>query len=306
MTFAFGAGLLATVNPCGFVMLPGFIGMQLGAQEGTADRTILTRCAQGVGIGLVLSGAFSAVLVLAGLAAGMRALVGAIPWLVVAVGLGLIVAGAAMLTGHRLGLMIASRLHPANSARHGYGRIAGFGAGYAVASLSCTLAVVLAVATQATATSNPVQVLGVFAAFAAGATSALLALSISIALAKGVIARTMRRIAPLMNTISATMLLASGVYLLVYWLPTLLGDDTARPGGAVGETIEGASATLANFLAAHTGAFAIGLALAVAAGVALTAARRLPTAPIATRRAHAQAPAQRRATRQRRPPRQTG
>jgi cytochrome c-type biogenesis protein len=287
MTFAFGAGLLATVNPCGFVMLPGFIGMQLGAEEGTADRTILSRCAQGVGIGLVLSGAFSAVLVLAGLAlaAGMRALVGAIPWLVVAVGLGLIVAGAAMLTGHRLGLVIASRLRPANSARHGYGRVAGFGAGYAVASLSCTLAVVLSVATQATATSNPVQVLGVFAAFAAGATSTLLALSISIALAKGAIARTMRRLAPLMNTIAATMLLASGVYLLIYWLPTLLGDDDTRPGGAVGETIEDASATVANFLAAHTGAFAIGLALAGTAGVALTAARRLPTAPIPTRRA---------------------
>jgi hypothetical protein len=103
-------------------------------------------------------------------------------------------------------------------------------------------------------------VLTVFAAFAAGATSALL--------------------------------VPSGVYLLVYWLPTLLGDDTARRGGAVGGTIEDASAAVANFLAAHTGAFAIGLAVAVAAGVALTAARRLPTA-------------QRRATRQRRPPRQT-
>jgi hypothetical protein len=66
MTFAFGAGLLATVNPCGFVMLPGFIGMQLGTAEEAGDRTLLSRCAQGLGLGLVLSGAFSAVLVLAG------------------------------------------------------------------------------------------------------------------------------------------------------------------------------------------------------------------------------------------------
>ncbi len=29
ISFAFGAGLLATVNPCGFVMLPSFLGLQL-------------------------------------------------------------------------------------------------------------------------------------------------------------------------------------------------------------------------------------------------------------------------------------
>jgi cytochrome c-type biogenesis protein len=280
MTFAFGAGLLATVNPCGFVMLPGFIGMQLGTAEEAGDRTVLSRCAQGLGIGLVLSGAFSAVLVLVGLglAAGLRVLVDAIPWLVVVVGLGLLVAGVAMLTGHRLGLVIASRIHPATSTQHGYTRVAGFGAGYAVASLSCTLAVVRSVATQATATSNPIQVLGVFAAFAAGATSALLALSISIALAKSFIARTMRRIAPLIDRIAATMLIASGVYLVVYWLPTLLGDDTTRPGGVVGETIENASATFANILAAHTGAFAIGLGFVITVVAVLTAMRRLLTA----------------------------
>jgi cytochrome c-type biogenesis protein len=196
---------------------------------------------------------------------------------VVAVGLGLVVAGVAMLSGHRIGLAIASRLNPGSSSRHGYARVAGFGAGYAVASLSCALAVVLSVATQATATSNPVEVLAVFGAFAAGATSALLALSLSIALAKGFIARTMRRIAPAMNTIAATMLIASGVYLVIYWLPTLVGDDTTRPGGVVGETVENASAILANFLAAHTGAFAIGLGFAFAVVAVVVAMHRLPT-----------------------------
>jgi cytochrome c-type biogenesis protein len=280
MTFAFGAGLLATVNPCGVVMLPGFIGMQLGAGEAGPGRTVLSRCVHGLGIGVVLSGAFSAVLVLAGLAlaAGVRALVDVIPWLVVAVGLGLVVAGAAMLTGHRLGLILAGRLHPGSSNRHGYTRVAGLGAGYAVASMSCTLAVVLSVATQATATSNPLQMLAVFGAFAAGATSALLALSISIALATSFIARTMRRVAPAVTTIAATMLVGSGIYLIIYWLPALIGDDRSRPAGVVGETIENASATVANFLAAHTGAFAVGLGVAIASASLLTAIRRTPAA----------------------------
>jgi cytochrome c-type biogenesis protein len=137
------------------------------------------------------------------------------------------------------------------------------------------VAVVLAVATQATATANPIQALGVFGAFAAGATSALLALSLSIALAKSLIARAMRRLAPAMNTIAAVMLIASGAYLVLYWLPTLLGDNNARTGGPITQTIEGSASTVANFLAAHTGPFAIGLAitLTVAAGLALAQRR---------------------------------
>jgi cytochrome c-type biogenesis protein len=54
MTFAFGAGLLATVNPCGFVMLPGLIGMQLGSGDDD-QQSPLERCADGFAVGVVLS-----------------------------------------------------------------------------------------------------------------------------------------------------------------------------------------------------------------------------------------------------------
>jgi hypothetical protein len=75
MTFAFGAGLLATVNPCGFVMLPGLIGMQLGSGDDD-QQSPLERCADGFAVGVVLSATFTGVLVIAGivLAAGSRSL----------------------------------------------------------------------------------------------------------------------------------------------------------------------------------------------------------------------------------------
>jgi cytochrome c-type biogenesis protein len=268
ISFAFGAGLLATVNPCGFVMLPSFLGLQLGMSD-AADRTSpLARAAQGFGVGLTLSAAFCAVLVIAGvvLAAGLRSLVDVVPWLAIVVGAGLVVVGVAMLAGRHFSVPAVSRLRPASQARSGYARVASFGVGYAIASLSCTLAVVLAVASQATATANPIQFLGVFAAFAAGATSALLALSVSVALAKGIVARAMRRVAPLMNTLTAVLLAASGAYLVAYWLPAVLGDE-GQQGGPVTEAFDGVSSTVANFFAAHTGAFAIGLGLAVVAAL---------------------------------------
>jgi cytochrome c-type biogenesis protein len=277
MTFAFGAGLLATVSPCAFVMLPSFLAISLGAAEQRDHAGLLSRCAHGLAMGLAVSAAFSAVLVFAGLvlAAGMRALVDAIPWLAVAVGVGLVIAGAAMLAGRELGLAAVRRLGPRAPTGRGYARAATFGVGYAVASLSCSIAVVLAVATQATATTNPVQVLAVFGAFAAGATSALLALSLSVALANGFIARAMRRVAPAVNPLAGVLLILSGAYLVAYWLPALLGHDEAS--GPLEEATRTLSSTVANFLAAHTGAFAIGLALIAAIATALAVAIRSPT-----------------------------
>ena len=290
VTFAFGAGLLATCNRCGVVMLPSLLGLGLTA-DGEHDRApVSARCACALSAGLVFSATFSAVLVLAGLAlaAGLRWLVSAIPWLAVTVGASLVVAGAAMLAGRHFGATWLSGLQPTRTRRTGYGRVAMFGVGYAIASLSCTVAVVLSVAGQSTATGDPVQVLAVWGAFAAGATSALVALSLSLALATGIVTRAMRRIAPSLTTIAAVMLAASGAYLIVYWLPTLLGGDNDDPGGPVAGTTDEVSSTVANFLAAHTGAFAIGLAVVLVAGAGLAAARRSRRPALTSRRLEGQ------------------
>jgi cytochrome c biogenesis protein CcdA len=238
---------LATVSPCAFVMLPSFLALSLGAAEGREQGALLSRCAHRLAMGLVVSAAFSAVLVFAGLvlAAGMRVLVDAIPWLAVAVGVGLVIAGVVMVAGRELGLAAVRRLGPQATTGRGYAQAATFGVGYAVASLSCSIAVVLAVASRATTTASPAQILGVFGAFAAGATSALLALSLSIALA--------------------------------YWIPELLGHNEAG-AGPLEEATRTLSSTVANFLAGHTGAFAIGLAVIAAIGAGLAAATHSPTA----------------------------
>lgn len=131
MTFAFGAGLLATVNPCGFAMLPSFLAVYLGT-DGRRDETpALSRCAHGFAVGLVLAGAFSGVLAFAGLvlAAGMRSLAEAVPWMAVAVGVGLAGAGVAMLAGRTIAIAAVGRLGPAAPAGRGYARVATFGVG---------------------------------------------------------------------------------------------------------------------------------------------------------------------------------
>jgi cytochrome c biogenesis protein CcdA len=93
LALAFGAGLLATVNPCGFALLPSFLGLYVGAAEGADQREpLLGRAAQGFLVGVALSAGFGAVFVIAGLvvAVGLHAFVDLVPWLAVAIGAALI------------------------------------------------------------------------------------------------------------------------------------------------------------------------------------------------------------------------
>lgn len=269
VSFAFAAGLLATVNPCGFTMLPSFLTFYLGAHEQDDDRSLLARARQGLTVGAVLSLAFGAVFVVVGLlvSAGLRTVIEIVPWVAVVVAFTLLAVGAAMLAGRHIGLTSASRVTVRAGERGGYRRVALFGVTYALASLSCTLAVFLVVVGQALAVADPVQLVAVFAAYAAGSASLLIALSLSAALAKGALARGVRRLLPVINRVSGGLLVASGVYLLLYWLPSLTGGAPAADSAAARAT-KRVSATLADFFSANAGLFAALLgALALLAAV---------------------------------------
>ncbi|MGH9286626.1 MAG: cytochrome c biogenesis CcdA family protein, partial [Acidimicrobiales bacterium] len=159
LAFAFGAGLLATVNPCGFAMLPAFLGYYVGGEDagdhGSRDSpSVLGRLAQGFAVGAAVSAGFAGVLATAALvvSAGLRPLVGYVPWAAVVIGFALAGLGLAMIAGRHLGLRLGERLRP--GAEHSYRRMAVFGAAYALASLSCTIAVLLAVVAQALSTAS--------------------------------------------------------------------------------------------------------------------------------------------------------
>lgn len=275
VTLAFGAGLLATVNPCGFALLPGFLSFYLGGSEAEgASASTLARAREGFVVGLILSGAFSAVFVVTGLvvSAGLRSVLTAVPWVALGIGLLLIALGGAMLAGRRVSLLSTTRLQPGVEQRTGYARVAAFGVAYALASLSCTLAIFLIVVGQALRVSGVVETLIVFGAYAAGSASVLLALSVSAALAQGWLARGVRRLVPLVNRLAGVLLLLSGLYLVAYWLPAL-GDGSPNSTGSLARESERISSALADFFAAHTGIFALTLAVLLALGAALGAQR---------------------------------
>lgn len=276
LAFAFGAGLLATVNPCGFAMLPSFLSLYLGSRDRAVGAGgIAARAGQGFVVGVVLSAAFGAVFLIAGLivSAGLRSVLDVVPWLATLIGVALLAIGLAMLAGRHVGLASASRVGVPQAAGHGLRGVAVFGASYALASLSCTLAVFLIVIGQALAAANPFGLLAVFAAYAAGSASVLIALSMSAALAKGALERALRRTLPVIGRIAGGLLALSGVYLILYWLPALGGGSAASDSWAA-RASERVSSALAEFFLANTGVFAAVLAGVSVLGAGLLLAQR--------------------------------
>ena len=48
--FAFGAGMVALINPCGFGLLPAYLGVFLGQKEESSNRWISLNRAQGLSL----------------------------------------------------------------------------------------------------------------------------------------------------------------------------------------------------------------------------------------------------------------
>ena len=262
---AFLTGMLATVNPCGFAMLPTYLAYFIGSGPGTGPKRPLLA---GLRAGMALSAGFAAVFVTAGLlfAVGLRSVAYALPWAAAVIGAVIVIAGVGMLAGRQLpgtGLNL-NRFVRTNGNGSGLKAVFGYGVAYAVAALSCSLALLLAVVAQAVSTGSLAGLLAVFAAYALGSSVVLILLSLGAAVARDALARHVRRLMPFVNRLGGAALILAGIYLLLYWVPALTGGQA---GGFMGSAITEASVAMSAFI---TGAWPVITAAAVAA--ALTAA----------------------------------
>jgi cytochrome c biogenesis protein CcdA len=223
--------------------------------------------------GTAVSVGFTAVFTGSGvlLAVGLRQLTQAVPWAAVGIGGVLVVAEVVVAAGREIGPRLGGGFGAGSG--QGWRRMAGFGAAYAVASLSCTLGVLLAVIGQAVAAASMAQLVVVFAAYTVGSTTVLVALAVGAAMASAALARVMGRLVPVVTRLGGLLLIGSGGYLIAYWLPALTGGVGPAPG--VGALAEAPSAGLTGFLEEHLGLVAgVGVMLLVAGAVAAGLRRR--------------------------------
>ena len=99
LALAFAAGLVATVNPCGFAMLPAYLSYFMGIDEADQSRPAALRGA--LVVGSIVSAGFLVVFGLAGIliTAGFRVVIDLIPWVAIVVGVAVIGLGIALVRG---------------------------------------------------------------------------------------------------------------------------------------------------------------------------------------------------------------
>ena len=219
--FALVAGGLATVNPCGFVMLPALVAVQLRQTAGSDEIGRAALIARGIGFGLRATVGFLVVFGLLGLAVGLgaRSLVRLFPFGGFLVGAVLLAIGMYSLLGRRP--LPIPGLGRGRFGRPVSGGVA-FGAAYAVASLSCTLPIFLAVVGGTLLSEGIGASLVPFLGYAAGMGGVLLAVTLATALSAGAVVRVLRRAMPIVEQAGSVLLVGIGVYLVAYWVPRLV------------------------------------------------------------------------------------
>lgn len=267
LTFAFVAGTVATVNPCGFALLPAYLARQLGSGSDHARRP--DSLLRALTVGALTTVGFLLVFgtIGTGIALGARSLTRAIPWAALVIGVALVLAGTAVLFGRHIGIRLP---FPARRpAGHGNGSVLLFGLGYGVASLSCTFPVFLVVVGTAI-TGETLTGSLMFVAYALGMGTILTSLAIAAALSRSGLATSIRRLLPHVNRVSGGLLVLAGAYVVYYWAFFLSGGSSASgrwyaPVGAVNRL----SSTLQSWFSQGSGqTVSVALAVLLAAFIA--------------------------------------
>jgi cytochrome c-type biogenesis protein len=242
LALALGAGMVAAINPCGFALLPAYISLLV-----IGDSTDSRRSA--VGRALVLTGAmtlgFVAVfgifgLVVAPVAAGVQR---HLPWLTVVLGCALLLLGIWLLAGRSLPSIGWSPQGPRLTRR--FASMAGFGAAYAVASLTCTIAPFLAIVVASFRASSAWTGAALFVAYALGMGLMVGAAAVAVALARSSLIGRMQRAGRWVPRAAGFLMVVVGAYVAYYgwWELRVLA------GGATEDPVVGTAGRLQAFLA---------------------------------------------------------
>lgn len=210
---ALAAGMVAAVNPCGFAMLPAYLTFVVtregGSQLAAVGRALAATAAMALGF-VTVFGLFG--LLTVSVASTLQRY---LPYLTLVVGIVLAGLGLWLLSGRELALPVAARgARWTPTAR--LGSMYGYGVGYAIASLSCTVGPFLAVTGSSLRAGSVLGVLSVYAAYAAGLAIVVGVLAVAVALASSAFVERIRRVLPFVNRISGIVLAAVGLYVAYY------------------------------------------------------------------------------------------
>ena len=214
---ALAAGMVAALNPCGFAMLPAYLTLVVRGEDDDPGRTAAVGRALAATAAMALG--FLAVFGLFGLLTVpvATAVQRYLPYATMIIGIALVCLGIWLLTGRELvSVPVGPNWRWAPTAR--LGSMFGYGVGYAIASLSCTIGPFLAVTGSTLRTGSVLDAVLVYAAYAVGLALVVGVLAVGIALTSTALVDRLRRLLPYINRVGGAVLIAVGLYVAYYGL----------------------------------------------------------------------------------------
>ena len=206
-------GMLAAVNPCGFVLLPTYLIAYLSV---TDDATVGVRLRRSIVVGTSVASGFLVVFVVVGIISRIFT-----NWIeanakypALVIGLALIIMGVRMVFGWRPKLWAPSL--SGASLRDSFVGMFGFGVVYAVASIGCTIGLLTTAVMGSFSRDGVVSGVLSVALYGLGMGVFVVALTTTLAFAKTALVRGGRGIMQTIDRVSSMLVLATGVYLTWY------------------------------------------------------------------------------------------
>lgn len=267
---SFTTGLLAAVNPCGFVLLPTYLLYFLGMENlrPGAERTSVRRA---LAVSLSVSAGFMSVFIVIGAITKWSTswFLDKADYVSLFIGVALVILGIAMLFGYRLPFT-TPKLDVGKRDRSVVSMFV-FGIAYAVASLGCTIGPFMGTVLGAISKSGIATGIAAIAMYGLGMALLVTGLTVTLAMANTALLRVLRKGMEWFEYVAGVFVLLTGMYLTYYWYSGIR-DQTAG-----NDVISGATSwqeSLSNFIRRNQTEVVWLASLVVAAAVGLALVTR--------------------------------
>lgn len=241
--YSFVLGVLAAVNPCGFVLLPTylmfFLGLE-GSRPADSQRASLSRA---LSVGLATSSGFIALFLVVGTISRLftNAIERNAKYASIVIGVALVGMGVAMLAGWKPRIITPN---VTTGKTRTFRSMFLFGIAYAVASIGCTIGFLTSVILGSINVHGFASGMLSIVLYGVGMGAIVTALTVSFAFAKGGLLRVMRSGMKHLDRISAVLVILTGLYLTWYWYAAI----SERDYGSLVSRVERWQSDVATFL----------------------------------------------------------
>lgn len=265
--YSFVLGVLAAVNPCGFVLLPTYLLFFLGTTE-ESDLSTPERLRRAFVVSAGISIGFLGIFLVIGVISRLFT-----QWIELnakyaslAIGVVLVLSGARMLTGWTP-KFATPQLGGAQTKT--FRATILYGVAYAVASIGCTIGFLTTAVFGSIALNGFVSGVLSILLYGAGMAMLVMTLTVSLAFAKTGLVTVIKSRLNIVQRLGSVLVTMTGVYLVFYWYAAISQTKTA---GFISR-IERWQSRVASFLQ-QQGAFRLAIVLTVVLLVAVVASRR--------------------------------